>query len=259
MKIITLNCCLSPWSPRRNDRLPYIVKALVKEKPDIIFLQEVFFKRHADYFVKGLLKNGFVDFFYSKSLLIISKYSLISRTYYDFKPHHDYGLLGYIYELGNLIYGSGYQFVELEIDKKKILFTHTHLLSAFGKDYGVYQKVRLRELKEVCEHLKKKNSKYIIFAGDFNFDFNSPSYKTITERYKFNDPFRKIEGNTISSDNLNRKSRFLVKMDQRLDYIFTKGFEKNRKHGEIVFQQPVSTSKGKTHVSDHYGLSLDIV
>lgn len=258
MKIVTLNCCLSPWSPQRKNRLPHIVKELVKEKPDIIFLQEVFFKRDSNYLIKNLLKHGFVDYFYSKSLLIISKHLLASRVYYDFKPRLDHGLLGYIYEVGNWIYGSGYQFVEVVLGKKKIFFAHTHLLSTRGKDYDAYRKVRLRELIEICEYLKRKKHKRIIFGGDFNFDMNSSSYKVITEDYKFNDPLCKVKGNTISSDNLNRKSRFLVKIDQHVDYIFTKGLEKNKQHGEIIFQHPISTPKGKIHISDHYGLALNI-
>jgi len=258
MKIITLNCCLSPWILRRKRRLPYIVKELVKEKPDIIFLQEIFFKSDSNYLIKNLLERGFVDYFYSKSLLIVSKHPLVSRNYCDFKLCYNNGFIAYIYKALNLFYSHGYQVVESVIEEQKILFLHTHLFSARGKDYGVYRKERLEELIEVCEFLKSKKSKQIIFGGDFNFDLDSSSYKIAVNRYKFNDPLHKTKGNTISSNNLNRKSRFLIKMDQRLDYIFIKSFEKNKKQGRIIFKEPLSTAKGRIHISDHYGLSLNI-
>lgn len=245
-------------SNKKKKRLLYIVKELIKEDPDIILLQEVFFKHHSNYIVQNLLKNGFVAYFYSKTLLIVSKYPFISRTYYDFKPHSSNGLLPYVYEALNWIYGKGYQLVETKIGKHQILFVNTHLLSARGKDYGKYRESRLRQLIEICDYLKCKKFKRIIFGGDFNFDINSPSYKAITESYGFEDSLCNVKGNTISSNNLNRKSLSLVKMDQRIDYIFVNGFEQNRKSGEIIFNKPISTPKGKLHISDHYGLALDI-
>lgn len=85
MRIITLNCFLSPWSQKRKTRLPYLAKALTTEKPDVILLQEVSFKSDAAYLIDNLKKQGFVDFFYSNTLLTASKYPLVSKTFKSFK------------------------------------------------------------------------------------------------------------------------------------------------------------------------------
>jgi endonuclease/exonuclease/phosphatase family metal-dependent hydrolase len=258
MKIVTLNCFLSPWSWKRKNRLSHLVKALVDERPDIIFLQEVFFKGDAGFIVKNLFQSGFVDFFYSKTLLIVSKYKFTSRAYQDFKPHFSCNILLFIIELLNWIYGKGYQIVEINFDNQHTYLVNTHLLSAYGLDYGFYQKSRLQQLVEICNCLKNKlhQTRQVIFSGDFNFDINSSSYKVITNYYGFTDPFQKVTGNTFSTDNLNRKFFLLKKINQRIDHVFIKGFEQFKTFGQIIFCEPYFVDGKKSHVSDHYGLAL---
>src|SRR3989344_6744442 len=148
MKIITLNCFLPPWSFNRNIRLPFIVKALVQENPDIIFLQEVFFKSDAKYLIENLLKQGYADYFYSKSLLTISKYPFTSKKYQDFKHPLYFNPIFFLIKILNSIYGKGYQVLELVISEQPIVLVNIHLFSAYGWNHGVYLKTRLNELKE---------------------------------------------------------------------------------------------------------------
>ncbi len=257
MKIITLNCFLSPWCPRKN-RLAYLVKSLVDEKSDIVLLQEVYFESDAKYIVDSLRKYGFVDSFRSKSLLIVSKLPLTSRNFYNFKLHFSLNFPLYINEICNWVYGKGYQLVEIDFKGNPTVIINTHLLSAYGLDYGSFRKARLRQLIEICDCLKKTGTKKVILGGDFNFDLGSPSYQTVTNHYEFYDPLRNVGGNTISTENLNRKFFLMEKANQRLDHFFTKGFAPNTVSGQIVFREPYTVANKKLHVSDHYGLALDV-
>src|SRR3990167_6748916 len=216
MKVITLNCFLSPWCPRKN-RLPQIIKELSGEKPDIVLLQEVYFESDSKYTANELRKYGFVDSFRSKSLLIVSKIPFTSRSFYNFAPHFNSNFLICINEICNWIYGKGFQIVEIDFRGNPVVIVNTHLLSAYGLDYGSFRKARLRQLLEIRGYLRKINAKKIILGGDFNFDINSPSYQVATNDYEFDDPLREVKGNTISTDNLNRQFFLMAKMNQRLD------------------------------------------
>jgi endonuclease/exonuclease/phosphatase family metal-dependent hydrolase len=259
MKIITLNCFLSPWSPRRKSRLPLIVKELAKEKSDIALLQEVYFKSDADYLIKELSKFGFTASFYSKTLLIVSRHSFISSTHYNFQIQSSrWNFLLYLNEISNLIYGKGFQIVELKVKDQLVAIINTHLISAYGLDHGIYREVRMRQVSEICDYIKNIKTKQVILGGDFNFDINSPSYNATTNHYGFIDPLKMVLENTISTDNLNRKFFLTDKMNQRLDHIFVKGFEQHTTSGGVVFREPHIISQKTLHISDHYGLFLNI-
>lgn len=258
MKIITLNCFLSPWSPERKNRLPHLTEAILAEKPDIVILQEVFFKSDAQYLIRNLKGHGFVDSFYSNTLLIISRYPFTSRTHNNFKQRVEFNILLYLNEVLNWLYGKGYQVVEVSLEDKPIFIANTHLLSAYGLDYGSFRKARLRQFLEIEDHFKQIGAKQIILGGDFNFDTHSPSYETVIKHYGFYDPLRDVKGNTISTDNLNRRFFLMAKMNQRLDHFFTKGLEQAKASGRVIFHEPYFAGEKKLHISDHYGLSLNL-
>jgi len=165
-------------------------------------------------------------------------------------------LLVYISEIGNWIYGKGYQIIEIKLKNNSVIILNTHLLSAYGLDYGAFAKARLRQALEICDYLKQFELKKIIFGGDFNFDINSSSYQVIIDNYKFYDAFVNVKGNTITTDNLNRQSFFMAKMDKRIDFIFLKGFSFENISGDIIFKEPYFMKNKKLHISDHYGLVL---
>lgn len=258
MKIVTLNCFLSPWCPGRKKRLPYLTEAILAEEPDIVLVQEVFFESSAQYLIKKFRNCGYIDHFYSRTLLMISKYPFISRVHKNFKCHFGPNILFDTIEILNWLYGKGYQVTEINLGDKPIIIVNTHFLSAYGLDYDSFSKTRLRQLSEIINHLKHANVRWVILGGDFNFDTNSSSYQTITNHYGFYDPLHELRGNTISTDNLNRQFFLLAKMDQRIDHFFIKGFEQIKTSGQIIFREPYLVDGKKLHISDHYGLSLDV-
>lgn len=258
MKILTLNCFLSPWSFSRKTKLPLIIQALVQENPDIIFLQEIFFKSDAEYIIQNLKKFGFIDFFYSKSLLTISKHNFASKKYKNFKHHLYLNPFFFIIKVLNFIYGKGFQLLELEIDREPIVLVNTHLLSAYGWNHGVYLKARLHELEQIHSGLGRNKIQQIILGGDFNFDINSVPYVYLQSQSGFSDPLNFIKENTITVKNLNRKFFWLAKMNQRIDHIFIKGFENIRTNGKVIFKEPYEFAGKQMHISDHFGLVLNL-
>ena len=258
MRIITLNCFLSPWSFNRSRRLPLLVDALSIEKPDLILLQEVFFKSDANYIIKKLQETGLTHHWHSKTLLILSKLPFGSKHFYDFTPKPKLNIPFYIIELLNYVYGKGFQVTELILNNEPMIVVNTHLLSVYGIDAGNFRSARLKQVFNILDKLSSLKSKRVILAGDFNFDINSPTYQALTNRHGFIDPLKNVPGNSISTNNLNRKFVTMVKMNQRIDHIFLKNLKNYRTFGKIVFNDPTQDNGKTTHVSDHYGLLLDI-
>jgi len=177
MLILCWNCCLPPWSINRRQRLPGIISAIVAIFPDIICLQEVFFKSDATSIVSGLLAYGFLDFFYFKDLLIVSKTKLSVKKGGIFRKQ------GSIFSLAALdvLYGKGFQTVQFLDNNEPFFLINTHLLSALADDSLKYQKVRKEQVKEICEISEKLYSWKKIIMGDFNFQPHTSPYKVLIE------------------------------------------------------------------------------
>ena len=224
MRIITWNCCLPPWSFSRKRRIPAIISGLVFYNPDIICLQEVFFKTDAELICKGLKALGFRNFFHFKNLLIISKRPLLNKRGFVFKSQGN--LLGW--SCLDVLYGKGFELAQFEYQQEILSLVNTHLLSANASQRQIYQQIRLNQVQEICQLINGK----AIMVGDFNFCPKTPPYFKIVNS-GFLDP-SDIELATVP------KGKF--------DYIFIKGFFS--KKAEPIF-------KGQ-EISDHMGLIIDI-
>lgn len=257
LKLITLNCFLSPWSPKRKQRLPFIVQALIGENSDIVLLEEVYFYQDANFLIKILRQAGFQDSFYSKTLLVLSKQPLSRRCYFDFPSNFRGDLIAYLFETGNRLYGKGFQAAQILWHNQLITIVNTHLLSSYGVDSGAYQNVKIRQLETIFHYLSPLKPERIILAGDFNFDFNSVSHRYATKE-KFTDPFNNQAGHTFSTENLHRQHFWLKKLNQRIDHIFIKGFQANSYSTKIIFKKPCFINSRPLHISDHYGLALTL-
>ena len=234
MNIISWNVCLPPWSMTRKKRLPFIVNSIIEQNADVVCLQEVFFRKDANFIIKNFAKGGYKDFFIFKDLLIISKIRLYNKEYKKFKEQGK--VLSY--SVLDKIYGKAFQTTYFKLKNKKIFLINCHLLSALGKDYLHYKETRQKQAIQICEFINKLNYDKIILTGDFNFNLNSESYKMVTKKYGFIDPLIKDNSPTFE------------KRNQRLDYFFLKKFSKTEIKENIVIN-----NKG---VSDHNGLKLKI-
>ena len=259
MKFITLNCFLSPWSPKRKVRLSLIVSSLAEQNPDIIFLQEVYFKSEAKYIIEKLAEKGFNYHFYSKTLLLVSKQPFLSQRFFEFIPCPSFHFLLLVNELRDWIWGKGFQVIEIRANEHQITLVNLHLLSrAYEHPDPIFWEARTRQLQSIINHISGIASNSIIMAGDFNFDKHSPPYNTLINNYGFQDPLQEVAGNTISSDNSNRKFFIFQKINQRIDHFFIKGLENLSKAGDVIFKEFRHDSGITTNISDHYGLILNI-
>ena len=258
MKIITFNCFLTPWSLDRNKRLPFIFSALLKENPDIIFLQEVFLKKDATYLVEKFNKIGFRESIHSKDLLFLSKYPIISCEQRKLNNWVHFFSLSTVERLLKDVY----QIIKVKVNNETITCINLHLLEPY-RDTSIYQKTRAGQITEICENVSTEQNK-IVMAGDFNFGMHTSPYEIVTEHFNFTDPLNHITASTFSMSNSNiQKSTFVQNLvpkviGQRIDHIFIRGFDQKKTSGEIVFTDKYVIGGENRNISDHYGLMLDI-
>ena len=227
MLIFSWNCCLPPWSVSRKRRIPKIISAIVATSPDIVCLQEVFFKSDADSIIHGLKTYGFLDFFHFKDLLIISKIKLTEKKGGVVREQ------GSIFSLAvlDVLYGKGLQVVQFLNQGELFSLINTHLLSAMANNSQRYQTVRENQCREIGVMSEKLLSNKKIIVGDFNFEPNTSPYKVLTDS-NFVDTTPKE--NTTAT--------------RHLDFIFLKNFPKN--NAQVAFFD--------NSLSDHAALTISL-
>ena len=199
MKIISWNCCLPPWALRRHHRLPLIASTILREKPDIICLQEVFFEEDAQHLIRTFAPAGFKYFFKYQDLLTLSKDPIASSYGKKFK---DQGRL-LSFAIPDVVYGKAFQAISIQVKSHKTLLINTHLLSAYAYSGTHYQTTRSNQVKEILKYLKATDN--VILLGDFNFQPGTEPYEIIMEA-GYADLSRKISKTT----------------SKKLDYVFSK-------------------------------------
>ncbi len=228
MKILSLNCNLVHWKFYHSKKIGVIVKKIAALGPDIICLQEVFFKRDAKNITYLLKKSGYKYFDHVKNLFVASKHKISNKGY---KIFDEQGRL-FSYSYLDVIYRKAFQYVFIE--KGKILLVNTHLLSGAGEKGGHYEKTRKAQILEILKKVKEKNIEKVIILGDFNFTQKSESYE-IAIKDGFKSASKNIKKPTFPEGRI------------KLDHIFTKGLKKTRT--KLIL---VGTS------TDHRGLLIQI-
>ena len=226
-KLISWNCCLPPWSLNRNRRLPLIASTILKENPDLICLQEVFFESDASYLIKKFFQKGFGQSFKYQDLLIASKKPILSSYAAKFKDQ------GKIFSFSALdaIYGKAFQAISLQLKSHKLTLANTHLLSAYALSGKNYQDTRVRQVREILAYLKTLGHNNIAVVGDFNFEPETKPYH-IFEELGFVDLSYHIPKNTT----------------KKLDFVFDKN---------LALKVTAAGSKF-TELSDHAYLTLEL-
>ena len=177
MKILSWNCCLPPWALTRGRRLPKIVLTALDSEPDIICLQEVFFKSDAQKIVELLSSHGFVDSYHFKDLLTVSKFPLLD------KKGQQYRSQGGLFSLAVLdaAYGKGFQIVKFMDGDTLTFLANTHLLSAWAVATPGLQHIREQQAHEVCQSMTQLPEGEKIILGDFNFQPKTLPYQEFTK------------------------------------------------------------------------------
>ncbi len=227
MKILSWNCYLAPWSATRKIRLVFICGIIFDLKPDIVCLQEIFFKKDADFLTEFLFRF-YPHSHYYKNLLMLSKYPLEGSVGKTFNKQGNL----FSFAILDKLYGKAFQYATVNVKNEKYIITNTHLLSANAYTHKHYQQIRTNQLNEIYNRIENLADKKII-AGDFNFENNAPPYFGIKE----NDYIDLLEINTNTTIN------------KRLDYIITKN---------ILNSAVTLASDLKDKFSDHRIVILEI-
>lgn len=227
MLIFSWNCCLPPWSVNRRRRLPKIISAIAAISPDIVCLQEVFFKKDADSIIYALKTSGFLDSFHFKNLLIISKIKLSGKRGWIFRKQGNFFSLAAL----DVLYGKGFQAVEFLSKGEPFFLINAHLLSACANDFQKHQNVREYQSREIAEASKKLFGDKKIVLGDFNFQPATSPYKVFTK-----------------SNFVDVTTRQNTTATRHLDYIFLKNFSKD--NAQIAFFDNT--------LSDHAALTISL-
>jgi endonuclease/exonuclease/phosphatase family metal-dependent hydrolase len=193
IKILSWNCCLPPWSLTRKKRIPNIVSTILKFSPEIICLQEVFFKKDGEKIIKDLRIKGYSHSFHFKDLLIVSKIRLSHKKGNIFKSQ------GKLFSLAALdfLYKKGFQSIQFSKGEKSFSLVNTHLLSAWAFSFSQLQKTREEQVKEICNLSWQQSKKRNIILGDFNFQPNTSPYNSLIDS-NFIDA-SKTAGNTLKN------------------------------------------------------------
>lgn len=266
MRVITFNCWLPPWGKDKAARLPFIAEALMKEAPDIIFLQEVFSKKHAAYIAAQLKEYGLNFFFHTQGLLLISRYPAVSCTARKFKHRNPF----FSWSIFGRWFKNKYQVMIANVSNtsdvggdSSIALVNIHTI---GPNYNTPRTTRIREaqITEICEYAASLDATKIIMAGDFNSGMTTNGYKIITERFGFADFAANATASTFSKSNTHNAhgnpfvGRDAVNFSERIDHIFTRGFGGRGADGRIIFAEPRTINGKSCNISDHYGLMVEV-
>lgn len=227
MKIISWNCDLPPWSVTRKLRLPNIISLLIQQKPDIICLQEVFFKKDATYIINHLRSSGLSHSHYFKDLLIVSRFPIVQPKGFVFSVQGR--LLSWA--ILDVLYGKAFQLVHIKGEKTTFKLVNTHLLSAKGDIGSIYQTVRTNQALEIISKLSQLDRS--IVCGDLNSYRNSRCCKSFLQN-GYVDVFSKHVSPTFD-----RKT---------IDYVFYRNMDLHRVSAKVI----------ETDLSDHYILSVTL-
>jgi endonuclease/exonuclease/phosphatase family metal-dependent hydrolase len=190
MKLISVNIWFDNYL--KYERINLLLDYILKNKPDIIFLQEVKIDILSFLYKKIEFIYKYIHFSVEENnygLVILSKNEIKNREYYKFN---------------NSKMGRGILFCEIN----NIIFATTHLESVFKNE-----KTKIDQFNNSIKLLSKYNN--VIFGGDMNL-------KKELDSFNFIDMYDNSKNNKFTYDGLN--NLFIKnKYRNRLDRIYYKG------------------------------------
>jgi len=226
----------------------------VKENPDVIFLQEIYFSSDRNFIIKAFSEKGYKEVFSCKHLLFISRISFKNPECISLSNQGS--LLSWAILDG--IYKKSFQVVDIKVDGEEITLVNMHLLSTYGFDNNNYQSVRKAQLMQIENHLRGQGKKRIIMGGDFNFALGSVPYTYAISELGYTDPLANNNEHTTTKENTTRLLFGHIR-EERIDHFFVKGFNNKAMTGKIVCNTATLINGKPHHPSDHYGVLLTIV
>jgi len=217
----------------------YIRYLLVKEKVDVICLQEVWEKS-----ILNMIKNNLTDInlYYAQpptnlkyclgehsGLLVISKYPIIYQDYLKYEQ------LKFTCSFTN----KGLQHIKISRNNKEYDIINTHLQSSFNKCGLMYQNTAEIHFNQILNYINENNIEKCLILGDLNL--HTPFIKDILKK---NDKLSiKYEYDNL----ITFPGRYSEQLDYFIDY------------NNTLFNKKIDYSvKNNIYYSDHYPIMMNI-
>lgn len=253
-----------------TERLNALPSELLKVDADIIALQEVFFKKHQNFLVNQLKKTyPFISITQreglklSGGLMLFSKFPMSDIVH---TPLRDNRPIDEMMVICKKIISCNVKIPKLG----QIHILNIHTTSGgflHQQDENLIIKIRNNQINQAYNFVNQFSNIPSMIVGDLNAgpEIASENYQNLLDK-NFIDAYatycdiqhltpQSTWDNTIS---LNQNGTHASSCSQRIDHIylspkFSDIFKIER--SEVIFKEAiVNTSKGKVHLSDHYGL-----
>lgn len=253
-----------------QERLIAIPQALIDVNADIIALQEIYCKKHQQYFIDILQKE--YPFHCSErnntlkmncGLMIFSKKPITNVRYYPLKNHYPID--------EKMVVHRGFLACEIVLtQQKKLHIINIHLTSGgfmSRQDSPKIMAIRAKQINEAYDVAKKNTYIATAIVGDFNAgpeiaptNYEALQHKNFTDCYQFyaNKKQLPLEATWDASISLNKRGTHAASTSQRIDHIYMSPQFMNMfevLNAQVVLKKSiVDTPSEKVHLSDHYGL-----
>lgn len=257
IKLLSFNCYGLPISTDKRRRFKLLVNEIIKLNPDIVCLQEVYFKSQFLFFNK-YLQETYPYHFYSQgklfidsTLVIFSKIPYLSAKFTAFKVQ---GCKNTMSIFDRLIF-KGYHQLSFQFANQSFQLINAYLMANFYNRPGELQSNQI-QLKELLQYVKQKRINRYILTGDLNFEKNSKAYQVATQKYHLLDLSQEIDISK-NPNYFNRLAQIIMTpMIKKPDYIFSDHCQV--KKCSIVFEKKIKQGKKSFFLSDHYGILAEI-
>ncbi len=261
IKILNLNCFGSPLSFNRRIRFVQIAESILALSPDIVLLQEVIFSSDRKILIDILTPEGYhlfpqknINFKNGGLLTLIKNIKVENFEFYKFREQGPITFLA----LTDRLLGKGAQLLKIRVGNKIIDLINTHLLCKYGGGQKANDAF-LRQLDELTKFVKKNCTNPLILGGDLNVNPDSGEIKLLKDQLNLIDSLADSDF-TVNPTNSNRgqlMNRFGDGNPFRTDYILLgKGVTTIREN--VVFNELISMGKKQFHLSDHFGVFVEI-
>jgi endonuclease/exonuclease/phosphatase family metal-dependent hydrolase len=157
---------------------------------------------------------------------------------------------------------------------REIVVVNTHL-NAWSKDLSgdPGQRTRLKQIQQLLFWIWEQSPfDPVLLMGDFNADQDTQEYRRVQELGAFSDLYREhMQSTGAVGDDLAgftyvpRENTWITGLTaavgkQRLDYVWWSGKGRRARvdHAERAFRKTLPHGKDQVHLSDHYGIAVDI-
>eukprot|EP00117_Sycon_ciliatum_P047175 scpid73343/ scgid33718/ Sphingomyelin phosphodiesterase 2; Lyso-platelet-activating factor-phospholipase C; Neutral sphingomyelinase len=190
IKVLSLNFWNIPFfglSKDRSQRLKALAELLLKEKYDVVTLQEVWCEDghdylkekcgavypHTKYFARGVIGSG---------LLVLSRYAIYDTLFASYAPN------GHPQKLnqGDFYGGKGVGLCRIDADGRLLDVYTTHLIAAYAKDlsnkdsHAGHRMAQMVQLMQFVRNTRRPDATQLV-TGDLNTMPFEPSLKVLLE------------------------------------------------------------------------------